>query len=121
MTNQMFCSRTRFNDDEEPWVFPDGGRHDFPHFDNEELRYDPRPEFDRPQHNPTNQVLVIVRERVADIESAGIRSEEYDLWLSAISGDDPDSYAAEDRALVLAQPAAHREHALRVLSRLVTA
>jgi len=48
----MFASRPRFNDDPEPFIqYVDHRVHC------------PRPEFDRPQHNPTNGVLALFRKQ----------------------------------------------------------
>lgn len=58
----MFSSRPPFNDDPEPWLdywersATQGAPGDV---------FAPRPEFDRPQHNPTNPILEAFRDHVA--------------------------------------------------------
>lgn len=63
----MFSSRPPFNDDPRPYVMHIDGypskryaRH-HPNVD----EYAPRPEFDRPQSNPTNPILAELREGVS--------------------------------------------------------
>lgn len=77
----QFSSKTPFNDDPEPWVrtHPDlgyMGRFDsrFPNDAHSDYRmkHSPRPEFNRPQHNPTNPILTEFR-----------RSAPWDLVVSA--------------------------------------
>lgn len=64
----MFSSREPFNDDPEPWHDPRPGtslfRGDGPWG---HAFYDPRPEYDRPQHNPTNPILTALRTPGTDI------------------------------------------------------
>lgn len=70
-----------------------------------------RPEFDHPQHNPPNPILVEVRKN-------GATPEEIDLWLAAIAGQDPDSYDEGDFAFCDSQSVEAQDHAARVLTRL---
>lgn len=60
-----YSSREPFNDDPFPRVtLHTGARHrdHLPTLDDAtECRYDPRPEYNRPQHNPTNRILTHIR------------------------------------------------------------
>lgn len=63
----LFSSRPPFNDDPEPWVIPNGYR--YAGLNEGEamfggIMFSPRPEYDRPQHNPTNPILTEFRNDV---------------------------------------------------------
>lgn len=79
----LFSSCPPFNDGPEPYVDGHvntagyGRRFSIPlptpdHCQACGTRYDPRPEFDRPQHNPTNPILAAFRRYI---------SERPDAWL----------------------------------------
>lgn len=61
----IYSSRDPFNDDPFPRVTVHTGARHRDHLptldDDTECRYDPRPEYDRPQNNPTNPILVEFR------------------------------------------------------------
>lgn len=82
----LYSSRPPFNDDPAPLVHPSGKR--TPafsyHFEFEpgesgpfgkiaQATFDPRPEFDRPQHNPTNPVLTWARDVGIDVALDEVR------------------------------------------------
>lgn len=119
----LFSSRLPFNDDPQPWRAQDftGRAYDHRVADEngmpasaERLRmgyvHDPRPGFDRPQHNPTNSILVQTRSDIslAPGAAAEIIAAQVDLLNS---GDD---YWNLD--VVTTE---HIDHARRVLSRLL--
>lgn len=61
----QFSSRPPFNDDPEPYRYNNNqsirrSLNDMP----VPITHDPRPEFNRPQHNPTNPILAAFREEI---------------------------------------------------------
>lgn len=67
----QFSSKPPFNDDPTPWVrtHPDLGymgrfESRFPNdtHSNYRMKHSPRPEYNRPQHNPTNPILTEFRD-----------------------------------------------------------
>lgn len=107
----MFSSRPPFNDDPYPNVWnghsprnqmrvdTDMYRRGAP-YNHERYSYKPRPEFDRPQHNPTNPILAKFRERSYPVA----------YWVHRLSkGDLPDGVEASIEQI---------DHAHRVLTRL---
>lgn len=108
----MFSSRPPFNDDPFPFVWPEESRAArisegplrsmFSEGDGIDLIRDPRPEFDRPQHNPTNPILASFR-----ANDMNPRAADWARWL------DRPSLGAWHHA-----DAAHIDHARRVLTRL---
>lgn len=103
-----YSSREPFNDDPEPWTNTQGMR--FAERDHVLglILFDPRPEFDRPQSNPMNSILLEFR-----------RSAPWDMGKAA---------AIEVRWLSGPNPApvpntasrAQIEHARKVLTRLAS-
>lgn len=82
----MFSSREPFNDDPEPFVSGLGNRH-ATNFNPALWHHDPRPEFDRPQVNPTNSILVAFRESLPYDYTAAEYSEIIsDAFVSAVRG-----------------------------------
>lgn len=71
----QFSSREPFNDDPEPWVctapdferYEDEGDYEGRHA----VMFDPRPEYNRPQTNPTNPILTEFR-RLVDTTGNGL-------------------------------------------------
>lgn len=61
----QFSSRPPFNDDPLPWTDPRGENRHGP-YGGWSSEYAPRPEFDRPQHNPTNPILTEFRKCAAE-------------------------------------------------------
>lgn len=59
----QFSSKPPFNDDPGAWVSEvTGSRYwEPPKYGHGRFRFDPRPEFNRPQTNPTNRILDITR------------------------------------------------------------
>lgn len=59
----LYSSREPFNADPTPWVSEvTGSRYSKPaKYGHTRWTFYPRPEYDRPQHNPTNQILVEFR------------------------------------------------------------
>lgn len=70
----LYSSRPPFNDDPLPWLGWDGlvGGGQMVRSDQSfgYAEHDPRPEFDRPQHNPTNPILTEFRKYAEDHEDA---------------------------------------------------
>ena len=56
----QFSSKPPFNDDPEPYVSGVGNRH-ATNFNPSIWTREPRPEYNRPQHNPTNPILTKLR------------------------------------------------------------
>lgn len=85
-----------------------------------EAVHDPRPEYDRPQHNPTNPILGLFREYVVDPEDGGL-GWCASLWLRCFDGLLDESWAVfqmlRDREPEGTTPE-HYAHARRVLTRL---
>lgn len=73
-----YSSRPPFNDDPEPYVNGHLTRQDHP-FEGGccTTRYEPRQHYDRPQHNPTNPILLDIRERYRGDWWAMLRTYEY--------------------------------------------
>lgn len=59
----MFSSREPFNDDPEPWTdnFTGDRTSQRTGYMASTFSFWPRPEYDRPQHNPTNPILAKLR------------------------------------------------------------
>lgn len=108
----LFSSRPPFNDDPWPYIAPGGSRHAHPGTINfgERLVYNPRPEFDRPQNNPTNLILARLRE-----EWSTPGRHENDLALCA---DRVLASCVEESEAVLYYNGDEIDHARRVLTRL---
>lgn len=89
----LFSSRPPFNDDPFPYISSHGSRHAFPGtLGGERLVLDPRPEYERPQHNPTNPILTEFRRIVRETGNG--------LYVTAFlfSGDlleEPENYPEE--------------------------
>ncbi len=104
----IYSSRPPFNDDPFPYLWPQEKliwtsgplRSMFSEGDGINLIHDPRPEFDRPQHNRTNSILESLR--------AGIAADPSNNWFRTF--------------LVTLPNWDHGEvgHARRVLTRLVS-
>ena len=108
----MFSSRPPFNDDPKPWKCPGADdQHRLSSRDRLECdEFRPRPEFDRPQHNPTNLILSTFRK---DLIEAGGEESIATLapsWVRAL--------VAGKSAFTLGQGKRAVEHAHRVLTRL---
>lgn len=114
----MFSSRPPFNDDLKPWVYFDGTRREAPMNQHPENPYrvlwhhDPRPEFDSPQHNPTNPILSTFRKDL--IEPGGEESIATLAWSWVRA------LAAGKSAFTLGQGKRAVEHAHKVLTRLAS-
>lgn len=108
----MYSSRPPFNDDPEPWVDEFGGRFGYALSGDEHL---PRPEFDRPQHNPTNPILELFRKYAARRESAPHLAAHWTksdvMWSEMCLKD----FSVIDEPI---GTPAQEEHARRVLTRL---
>lgn len=61
----LFSSREPFNDDPEPFVSGMKNRHS-ENFNPSVWTHEPRPEYDRQQHNPTNPILTEFRRLVKE-------------------------------------------------------
>lgn len=103
----LYSSRPPFNDDPAPYRYNNNrsirrGLADMPvatvHY-----THDPRPEFDRPQNNPTNPILAEIRAEVDDGFPLNPLREL--RWL-------------DGRAYWHVYPEGARDHARRVLTRL---
>ncbi|QDK01374.1 hypothetical protein SEA_WATERT_105 [Microbacterium phage WaterT] len=104
----MFSSREPFNDDPEPYVDQwnidrstdgDPAGYDF----DVEFQHDPRPEYNRPQHNPTNPVLLKLRSIPGDWKA---------IWVEGFLNADAEAYNWPNWTSMEIQ------HAYRVLTRL---
>lgn len=103
----QFSSRPPFNDDPLPWTDPRGENRHGP-YAGWSSEYAPRPEFARPQHNPTNPILADFREMGGDAQ----------MWLDVIQSDDGDAFLAETPKEFGRVTADGIGHAIRVLTRL---
>ena len=104
----QLSSRPPFNDDMEAFVYEDGLRVDFPLLDDAahgRCTHQPRPEFNRPQTNPTNLVLADLRDYW---KHHGTKLTAYHAAAYLTICD----YEAMD------VPAEHIDHARKVLTRL---
>lgn len=126
----QFSSRapSDLNDDPRPWVDRNGNRHSrktkkFPTPEKYLAAgcvYKPRPEFDRVQHNPTNPILTALRRRFPSQQNSAwaIYQDTLDALTMygvaemqrIIDRDGIDAVVTDD----------HVEHAIRVLTRLVS-
>lgn len=103
----MFSSREPFNDDPEPWVCtaPDFERYanEWDYEGRHAVVHEPRPEYDRPQHNPTNPVLLKLRSIPEDWKA---------IWVEGFLNADAEAYNWPNWTSMEIQ------HAYRVLVRL---
>lgn len=116
----MFSSKPPFNDDPEPLVHASGKRTPtFSYYFEFEpgesgpfgkiatASLDPRPEFDRPQHNPTNTALVHFRQLHGKKPAAELANAAAH-WSASL----------HDMRIAGAYTADEEDHARRVLARL---
>lgn len=106
----MFSSREPFNDDPEPWVNENDERTDR----NPQLvghgafmpvmAHSPRPEYDRPQHNPTNPILTEFR-KLHEATGNDLWTDAYLSWSDLIE----EEWTTEDEYF----------HAFKVLGKIV--
>lgn len=87
--------------DPDPWVFPDGLRWDFPVFDNVELPYEPRPEYDN--HDPIIASFRMLYARA----TPEIRANAAVHYLASV----------RDMGIALGMTEKQRDHARRILRR----
>lgn len=112
----LYASKTPrdLNRDPEPYVYAFGGerlsREDAYWNVGRVIGYEPRPEFDHPQHNEPNPILLDLR------DTHGLP----DLWLEAIEGRDGDVFLAGVPRAFGDVRADHINHARRVLRRLAS-
>lgn len=102
----MFSSRPPFNDDPWPWVTPTGTRGGYSEKYAHIITHKPRPEYDRPQHNPTNPILVEYR----GCRDEGLPFTRPEVWAYNL-------LHPQHRAWAYATPE-QMKHAHRVLTRL---
>lgn len=131
----QFSSRPPFNDDPTPIVHPSGKRTEILSFYSEfepresgpfgriaKAAYDARPEFDRPQTNPTNPILELFREYVVDPGDGGLGWCAA-LWIRCFDGELDETWSVfqmlRDREPESAT-VEHYGHARRVLTRLAS-
>lgn len=120
----MFSSREPFNDDPEPYLmwlrdgFKDHPIKRFPSLDDAraeleqyggsprggEIQFDFRPEYDRPQHNPTNPILTEFR-KLHEATGNSLWSDAYLSWSDLIE----EEWTTEDEYF----------HAFKVLGKIV--
>lgn len=113
----QFSSKPPFNDDPEPWArFPDKGAGGVRSPKNPKgyLYWNPRPEYERPQHNPTNPILARFRERIEKTGEEAYWGDNWDATMDYLDHAIDFSYHAKEPLIQL-------EHARRVLTRLATA
>lgn len=84
------------------------------------VNYAPRAEYNQRRPYAANPILLALRRNTKGL-SGVVFETEVDLWLAAVAGEDEDSYAAEDRAVVEAATPEQADHAGRVLTKLAAA
>lgn len=101
----LYSSREPFNDDPFPRVTVHTGARHRDHLptldDDTECRYDPRPEYNRPQNNPTNAIL-------AEFRGGDNYRRKITYYLEYLAGDVYDWRGLDSE----------KEHARKVLTRL---
>ena len=105
----QFSSRPPFNNDPEPYVYM-WDRPRRANFRSARTAHSPRPEFDRPQHNPTNPILTEFRSTRAVSLNA---NHDIEWWAMLTPG-----YHYYRRGAIVDATNAQRDHARRVLTRL---
>lgn len=121
----LFSSRPPFNDDPEPYRDPDSHarRTGFPGIYAHEWDHSPRPEYDRPQHNPTNPILTEFRAIYNETTPTIYQGywELAEIWLELM---DEDPFMRDPRnwgELVDIVEFDHYQHARKIFERLVAA
>lgn len=108
----LYSSREPFNVDPAPYYGP-WGRSAIPGggFEGEALSFEPRPEYDRPQNNPTNPILTDIRKNRPEGVSWTKMLKHYN-WVTFAAA----HYITEDWERITDE--SQIDHARKVLTRL---